>query len=212
MNTRIAIIGAGNVGGALGERLVRAGYPIRIGVRNPDAPSSVRDRFAGRAPVEAAARAAAWAEVVFLCVPAAQAVPAARALGDLQGKVLVDCTNPVAWSDGPVLQPPPEGSVTEALATALRGVRVVKAFNTFGAEIHGDPDLDGVAADVLLAGDDEPAKELVSEIATAIGFVPLDAGPLRNAALLESLAVLWIHLATKGGSGRQAAFKLLRRA
>jgi NADPH-dependent F420 reductase len=211
MTPHIAIIGAGNVGRALGERFVRAGYSVRLGVRNPEAASDVRDRFAGRAAVEAAAHAAASADVLFLCVPAAQAVSAARALGDLQGKVVVDCTNPVAWSDGPVLQPPPEGSVAAALAAALPGARIVKGFNAFGAEIHADPDLDGASADVYLASDDRVAVEAVSGIATALGFTPVDAGPLRNAALLESLAVLWIHLATKGGHSRQIAFKLVRR-
>lgn len=211
MTPHIAIIGAGTVGRALGNRLVGAGYPVRFGVRNPEAASDLRDRFAGRAEVEAAAPAAASAHVIFLCVPAPQAVPAARALGDLRGRVLVDCTNPVAWSDGPVLQAPPEGSVAEALAAALPGARIVKGFNAFGAEIHADPDLDGVPADAYLASDDRDAMEAVSAIATALGFTPIDTGPLRNAALLESLAVLWIHLATKGGHSRQVAFKLQRR-
>ncbi len=211
MTPHIAIIGAGNVGRALGERLVQAGYPVRFGVRNPEAALDARDRFAGRAVVEAAALAAATADLLFLCVPAPQAVPASRALGDLQGKIVVDCTNPVAWSDGPVLQPPPEGSVSGELAAALPGARIVKGFNTFGAEIHTDPDLDGVPADVYLASDDRDAMRTVSAVAASLGFTPIDAGPLRNAALLESLAVLWIHLATKGGHSRQMAFKLLRR-
>lgn len=211
MPPHIAIIGAGNVGRALGERLVRAGYPVRFGVRNPETASDVRDRFAGRAAVEAAAHAAASADVLFLCVPAPQAVPAVRTLGDLQAKIVVDCTNPVAWSDGPVLQPPREGSVAAALAAAVPGARIVKGFNAFGAEIHADPNLDGLPADVYLASDDREATEAVAAIATVLGFTPIDVGSLRNAALLESLAVLWIHLATKGGHSRQMAFKLLRR-
>lgn len=67
------------------------------------------------------------------------------------------------------------------------------------------------SVDVPLASDDAEAKALVSSIATKVGFTPIDAGPLRNAALLESLAVLWIHLAMKGGQGRHVAFKLLKR-
>jgi hypothetical protein len=65
--------------------------------------------------------------------------------------------------------------------------------------------------DVQLASDDTEAKALVSAIATKAGFTPMDVGLLRNAALLESLAVLWIHLAMKGGQGRHVAFKLLKR-
>jgi hypothetical protein len=89
---------------------------------------------------------------------------------------------------------------------------VVKAFNTFGAEIHADPRLSAGPADVCLAGDDADAKRIVGEIATRAGFRPIDAGPVRNAALLENLAVLWIHLALVGGQGRDVAFKLLGRS
>jgi len=211
MKASTAIIGAGRVGGHLGDRLAHAGYQVRLGVRHPAEATELRQRFADRAAVVGTQEAAAAADVIFLCVPAAHAVAASRALGDLEGKILVDCTNPVAWEDGPVLAPPAEGSVAQAIAAAVPGAKVVKGFNTFGAEVHRDPDLGGVAADVLLAGDDGLAKQRVSEIAAAIGFVPIDAGPLRNAGLLEALAVLWIHLATKGGRSREMAFKVLRR-
>jgi len=211
MDTNIAIIGAGRVGGNLGGRLADAGYRVRLGVRRPAEATELRQRFDGRAEVVDTVRAAAGADVIFLCVPAAHAVAAVLALGGVDGTILVDCTNPVDWKDGPVLASPPEGSMAQAIAAAVPDARVIKGFNTFGAEIHGDPDLGGVAADVLLAGDDGPAKQRVSEIAAAIGFAPIDAGPLRNAGLLEALAVLWIHLATSGGLDREMAFKLLRR-
>jgi predicted dinucleotide-binding enzyme len=115
------------------------------------------------------------------------------------------------WDTGPVLTPPDAGSVTAALAAALPAARVVKAFNHFGAEIQQDPALAGGAADVLLAGDDAGAKTDLIGLATTMGFRAHDAGPLRNAALLESMAVLWIHLATQGGMGRDWAFAVARR-
>ena len=155
--------------------------------------------------------AAEGCEVVFLCVPATVAVAAAQAAGNLRRKVLIDCTNPVVWKDGPVLVPPPEGSVTAALAAALPEARVVKGFNTFGAEIHRDPSIGGAPAVVFLAGDDGIALERVGEVAVRAGFAPIVVGGLRNAALLEALAVLWIHLALVGGQGRQFAFGLARR-
>lgn len=85
---------------------------------------------------------------------------------------------------------------------------MVKGFSTFGAEIHGDPSVGGEAANVLLAGDDSDAKQRVAALAEQLGFAPVDAGPLRNAALLENLAVLWIHLALNEGHGREWAFQL----
>lgn len=211
MSETIAIIGTGNVGGALAVRLGQAGYAVRLGAREGKDLGDLVARVGAGASVDTPARVAAAADVVMLAVPGKAAVEAAAALGDLTGKVVVDCTNPVAWSGGPVWAPPAEGSNAAALAAALPGARVVKAFNTFGAEFHADPTLPGGPADVQIAGDDADARRTVGAIAERIGFTPIDVGPLRNAALLENLAVLWIHLATVGGRGRNAAFKLVSR-
>ena len=209
--TSIAIIGTGNVGGALGARLAKAGYAVRFGARAGKDPGELLARAGNGASAHPPAEAVAGAEVVILAVPGKVAVAAATGLGSLEGKVLVDCTTPVGWDGGPVWSPPPEGSNSAALAAALPGARVVKAFNTFGAEFHADPSLPGGPADVQIAGDDDAARQQVAAIAERSGFTPVDAGPLRNAALLESLAVLWIHLATVGGRGRNAAFRLISR-
>lgn len=210
--SKIAIIGAGNVGASLGINLSRHGYPIRFGVREGSDVKELLAKCEGRAEAASVSAAAQWADVIFLAVPANAAEEAVRSLGDVKGKVLVDCTNPVAWGgDGPRLAPTPEGSVAATLAKAFPGLRVVKGFSTFGAEFHLDPRVGDTSVDVQLASDDAEAKALVSAIATKAGFTPVDVGPLRNAALLESLAVLWIHLAMKGGQGRHVAFKLLKR-
>jgi hypothetical protein len=129
----------------------------------------------------------------------------------LSGKIVVDCTNPLTWNDGPVWSPPPAGSVAAAIAQAVPYARVIKGFNTFGAEIHLDPSLGGTVADVFLAGDDAGAKAAVASVAEAAGFTPVDSGPLRNAAVLENLAILWIHLALREGHGRSWAFKKVNR-
>jgi predicted dinucleotide-binding enzyme len=210
-NPRIAILGAGNVGGNLGINLSRHGYAVRFGVREGSDIQDVLSKCEGKAEASSVAAAIQWAEVIFLAVPANAAVDALKAAGDVSGKVVVDCTNPLRWEDGPVHAPPPEGSITAALAKAFPKARVVKGFSTFGAEFHLDPKIGNMSIDVQLAGDDAEAKALVSSIATRAGFTPIDAGPLRNAAVLEAFAVLWIHLAMKGGHGRQVGFKLLKR-
>lgn len=210
-NPRIAIVGAGNVGGNLGIHLARSGFSIRFGVRDASKVKEVLEKAGGKAETSSIPEAAKWADVIFLAVPANAAIEAARSMGDISGKVLVDCNNPLKWEDGPVHAPPPEGSLAAALAKAFPAARVVKGFSTFGAEFHLDPKLGNGSIDVQLAGDDAQAKELVSSIATRAGFTPIDVGPLRNAAHLESLAILWIHLAMKGGHGRQVGFKLLKR-
>jgi 8-hydroxy-5-deazaflavin:NADPH oxidoreductase len=212
-STRIAVIGAGNVGGSLGARISKSGFPVRFGVRDASGSSELLARCAADASTASPADAAAWAEVVFLAVPATAAVELARTLAkQLEGKIVVDCNNPLTWQDGPVWNPPAEGSLAAAIAQAAPGARVVKGFNTFGAEFHADPSAAGAPALVYLAGDDAAAKTRVSEVAKTAGFGTVDAGPLRNAAVLENLAMLWIHLATVGGQGRNFVFAMQRRA
>lgn len=208
---RVAIIGTGNVGGSLGTRLAAAGCDVIFGARG-DPPEGLLERAGARARAAAVADAVQAAEVVVLAVPggAAKAVAAEHA-ARLDARVLIDATNPVSWDGGPVWSPPEEGSNAAAVAAAAPGARVVKAFNTFGAEFHADPSLGAGSVDVPFAADDVEAATVVAELAETAGFTPVNAGPLRNASVLENLAVLWIHLATVGGQGRNVAFKLLSR-
>jgi hypothetical protein len=205
---RIAVIGAGNVGAALGGRFVESGYEVAYGVRNPGAGERARERVNAGAGIRPIAEAVEQADVIFLAVPGSAAVDAALSLGAIAGKILVDCNNPVGWDAGPVWSPPEQGSITEAIAARVAGARVVKGFNTFGAEFHADPTVQGDPIDVQLASDDADAKAVVAAIATKAGFNPIDVGPLRNARLLENLAILWIHLAIVEKRGRDVVFTL----
>jgi hypothetical protein len=208
----IAIIGTGNIGAALGVRFAKTGYPVVFGTRRPAEISELLGKAGPNAKAKTPAEAAKDAEVVFLAVPAPAAVEAAQSLGDLTGKVVVDCNNPLRWDQGPVWSPPPEGSISAALAKACPSAKIVKAFNTFGVERHTDPEIAGGPVDLYMAGDDAGAKAIVAEIGKNAGFLPIDAGPLRNAAVLENVAMLWIHLALVGGQGRDFAFRLVRRS
>jgi NADPH-dependent F420 reductase len=210
-STKVAIIGAGNVGGGLGVNFSNKGIPVKFGIR-PETDVKTLLAQCKDASASAPSEAAAWGDVVFLAVPGSAAVEVARSLaGVLKGKVVVDCNNPLEWKDGPVWAPPPEGSLAAAIAKAVPGARVIKGFNTFGAEFHKEPGRAGVPADVYFAGDDTEAKKLVMEVATKAGFRPVDAGPLRNASVLENVAMLWIHLATVGGQGRDFTFNMRSR-
>lgn len=201
---RVAIIGGGKVGSHLGARLKAAGADVRYGARNPDKPE---DKALGAVPIQAAVDGA---NIVVLSVPAAVAVDVARGLALPAGTILVDCTNPLRIDNGPVWNPPPAGSEAAALAAALPDVKVVKGFNHFGSEIHENPEMAHGPADAYFAGDDVAAKGKVMALAKHAGFRPFDAGPLRNAALLENLCVLWIQLASTG-QGRQFAFRIDKR-
>jgi NADPH-dependent F420 reductase len=209
--TKIAIIGAGNVGAGLGSRLAKSGLEVQYGVRNPDGIGEVLARSPG-AKAASPASAASWGDVVFLAVPGSAAIDVTKSLAkELEGRIVIDCNNPLTWQEGPVWAPPPEGSLTSAIAKAAHGARVLKAFNTFGAEFHADPNVGGAPATVFYAGDDADAKKTFAAVATKAGFDPVDAGPLRNAGVLENVAMLWIHLATVGGHGRDFVLALRSR-
>ncbi|MEM1416728.1 MAG: NAD(P)-binding domain-containing protein [Myxococcota bacterium] len=195
----VGIVGAGRVGSALARRFRAVGVDVVLGLREGrEVPEPLAALGVTGGP------ASALPGLVFLAVPAPAAIEAVAAVP--AGTIVVDCSNPVRWDEGPVVDAPAEGSVAAALAAARPDLRVLKGFNTFGAEWHADPESAAGPATVPFAGDDAEAKAQAMALATRAGFAPLDAGPLRNAALLEHAAVLWIHLATAGGLGRGSVF------
>lgn len=204
----VAILGAGSVGGNLGRRLAECGIPVRFGVRPGKDLSELLADCGGRAEARTVAEAAAGAEVVFLAVGSEEVEDVVREAGGLAGQIAVDCTNPVTWDgpEGALWDPPPAGSVAQALAHAFPDLRVIKGFCSFGAHFHRTARVAGQPVDVPLAGDDTEAKERVAALARHAGFAPWDAGPLVCAGLLEALALLWIRRA-RGGEGRKFAFQ-----
>jgi predicted dinucleotide-binding enzyme len=209
---KVAIIGKGSVGIALGKGWANKGHKVHFGLRDPGSPEAqaLVDSIGFSVGVGTVTEASASAEVVVLAVPWSAAREAVQAAGDLAGKVLVDCTNPLA----PGLAGLEVGlstSAAEQIAGWAAGARVVKAFNTTGAENMVDPVYGSQRATLFLCGDDGPAKTIVTQLGRDLGFEMIDAGPLSNARLLEPLAMLWIDLAVRQGMGRNIAFKLLSR-
>lgn len=209
---RVGILGAGNVGGALGRVWTRKGHEVIFGV-----PSAQSERTrkaiaalggAGRAGTNA--EAGTFGEVLVLSVPWPVARQAIESCGNLAGKVLIDCTNPLA-ADLKGLVVGLNTSAGEQVSEWAGGARVVKAFNTIGAGNFGRTDFGGLVADGFYCGDDTAAKTLAKGLIADAGFNPVDVGPLRNARWLESLAMLWIDLAVNQGWGGDHGFKLLRR-
>jgi predicted dinucleotide-binding enzyme len=128
---RIAIIGAGNEGGNLGRTFAKAGLAVRFGVRPGSDTKALLEACGKDASASDPGEAVSWGDVVFLAVPGTVAVDVARSLAkEVEGKVVVDCNNPLGWKEGPVWTPPAEGSLAAAIAKAAPGARVVKAFNT----------------------------------------------------------------------------------
>ena len=208
---KIAVLGAGNVGGALGKLWAGRGHELRFGVPDPGS-EKIKTLLAttgGKAQAGSNQEAAAASEVVVLSVPWPAAEQAIRDCGDLKSKVVIDCTNPLR-SDFQGLAVGTTTSAAEQVA-AWSGAKVVKALNTIGAGNYGMAEFAGTRADGFYCGDDAAAKDKVKPLIADIGLNPVDVGPLRNARLLEPLAMLWIDLAINQKWGTNHAFKLLRR-
>jgi 8-hydroxy-5-deazaflavin:NADPH oxidoreductase len=207
---KVSIIGAGNVGMALAQSLVRAGQSVTLGVPDPAKHQSRVDALGPNATLTGAEVAIAAGEVVILAVPYAAALSLAASVPDWQGKTLVDATNPLA----PGLAGLSLGTTTsgaEEIARRAHGAHVVKAFNTTGAENMADSRYAQGQPMMPVAGDDAAARRQVMTLATLIGFEAIDMGPLATARYLEPLAMVWIHLAVKQGQGRRFAFARLSR-
>lgn len=207
---KISILGAGNVGMALAHALLRAGQPVTLGVPDPARHAQAVAALGPQATLAGSDEAVEHGELVILAVPYAAALEIAQRRADWQGRVLVDATNPLA----PGLSGLSLGTTTsgaEQVAERARGARVVKAFNTTGAENMADSRYARGQPMMPVAGDDAAAREHVRALATLIGFDAVDMGPLSTARYLEPLAMAWIHLAYKQGLGRRFAFARLDR-
>jgi NADPH-dependent F420 reductase len=205
---RIAIVGTGNIGGTLGRRWA-ARHEIVFGTRKPEG-AELRDLVAAAGAGARAAsvrEAVAFGDVVVLATPWPATLDVVRSAGDLAGKIVVDCTNPVAAGLRHAL---PSGSAADAIAAVAEGAKVVKAFNSAGFEVFADPRFGTEVASLFLCGDDAPARQTVAVLARELGLEAVDCGPLAQARRLEELALLWISLAAQG-QGRAHAFRLLRR-
>jgi len=208
---KIAVLGAGHVGGSLGAGWTAKGHSVFFGVPDPDKPT-VADRVRACGPGTRAgsvAEAASFATVIALAVPWNAAQQALVACGDLRGKVLIDCTNPLN-ADYTRLAVGFDASGAEVVAGWAAGAVVFKSFNQTGWENAGAEYAAGRPV-MFVCGDDEQGKPTVLGLVDDLGYEALDAGRLDVARLLEPYGMLWIHLASAQGMGRGFAFGLLRR-
>ena len=205
---KIAIIGAGNVGKALTSSAIRAGHNVTISSASGDSARAAAAEL-GATAAASDREAVEGAEMVILAVPYTAMDDVLTETGPaLNGKILVDATNP--------LKPDYSGLATEgtsgaeAIQSKVQGARVVKAFNTALAARQVDPKVaGGLRVDGFAAGDDEEAKQAVLGLLEEIGFNPVDAGGLAMARYLEGMAWLNISLQMANGWSWQASWKLV---
>ena len=191
---KVAMIGKGNVGSALGAGLKRAGHEVKFGHRDP------------KEPVLDAAR---WGDIIILAVPYSPVKAVAKEMGSAaDGKVLVDVTN--ALNENGQLAVGFSTSAAEELQKLLPKARIVKAFNTVFAQNQSTGKLAKEQLTAFIAGDDSKAKQTVMQLARDIGFEPVDTGSLAAARYLEPMAMLLIGLAFNLKMGPNIGFKLAR--
>jgi predicted dinucleotide-binding enzyme len=197
---RISVLGFGHVGGHLARLWIAAGHAVTVGLRNGSAHTEAAK--ASGATVLLPHVAAEAAEITVLALPWPSIKETLNSVASWEGKILVDPTNPLR-GDLSVLVPE-SGSGGQQVAEWAPGARVVKAFNTIGAAMYGDP-----AFDIVYCGDDAEAKSIVRGLIADTKMRPQDVGPLRNAAYLEHIAGLWIDLAMKGRVHGRFGFNLV---
>ena len=205
---RIAVIGSGNVGRALGGALVSAGHEVTMS--DADRENAARAAAEIRASAATSNReAVASAELVILAVPGVVAPDVASDIAAVAvGKVVVDSTNPLNESLTDLVYDD-EASGAHAVQRRLPGVPVVKAFNTIFAGRHNSPHEEGVPLDAFYAGEDDAAKQIVGGLVRSLGYRGIDVGDLRLARALEEMALLNITLNARNDLPWQSGWKLI---
>ncbi len=192
---KVTIVGAGNMGRAIGTRAVGGGQGVEIVDRDVAEAQKLAEELGGSATALEAG-APFGGEIVVFAVYYPGIKDAVRQYADqLAGKVVVDITNPVNTETWDSLATPPGSSSAEEVQQLVpQGTPVVKAFNTTFAPTLLGGEVAGQQLDVLIAGDDDEAKRKVSQLVSDAGLRPLDVGPLRRAEQLEQLGFLHISL------------------
>ncbi len=209
---KIAVLGTGMVGQALADRLSGLGHDVTIGTRDPQATlARTEPDGMGNPPFPAWAAdhsdvslatfadAAASAELVVNATNGYGALPALEAAGadNLAGKVVVDISNPLDFSQGfpPTLFVKDTDSLAEQLQGAFPQARVVKTLNTLNANLMVDPAALGAESSVFVSGDDADAKRTVTELLQSFGHTDvIDLGDITTARGSEMLLPIWVRL------------------
>ena len=205
--TKIAVLGAGNIGGTLGRKWAAAGNSVTFGVAHPESEKAQAlqaelGEQVGQVTFGAIADALPGAEVVVFAVPGrAMADTIAANAAALGGKLVIDAANHMG-------EPVPNS--LEDFRRHAPSARYVRAFNTLGYENFADPIFDGVPADLLYVGP-EADQALTEQLIGEIGLRPIRIGDADQVALVDALLPLWFALAIQRGMGRHLAFKILTR-
>jgi hypothetical protein len=189
----IGVIGAGAMGGPLGQAWAAAGHRVVYATRNPAELMELVQAAAPRATAGYTDAAAAFGDVIVLAVPPSAIEQIGRDYGHLmQGKVVIDITNPRLDRDGEITNEWLEMGTGLAMAGYLPGVRLVKAFNTLSSRMLANPAPNGVRIGIPIAADDAEAREIAAALVRDAGFEPVIVGPLARAKEFDRGTPVWV--------------------
>jgi NADPH-dependent F420 reductase len=211
----ITIIGSGNMARGIGTRAVAGGHSVTVVGHKPGKAENLASELENAAQNGASVQATSAGaqldgDVVVLAVPYPAAGSIVQQYGhQLEGKIIVDITNPVDFSTmSPAVAPGTSGA-EEIAKVAPAGAKVVKAFNTTFAGTLVAGQVAGQPLDVFIAGDDADAKATISQLVTSGGLRAVDAGPLQRARQLEALGLLHMAIQNTLNTGFGSAVKIL---
>jgi len=195
---KVAFIGAGHQGGALGFQFARAGHEVMFSSRHPETLTSLVARSGANARAGLPAAAATWGEVIVIAVPYGAMPQIGKDYAPLmRGKVVIDVGNPAADRDGPMANVALGKGTGIASAEYLPGVRLVRAFNAIGSEeVERHAHRAGVKLGVPIAGDDGPAVAIVAQLVRDAGFDPVVVGTLSSARQFDAGTAVYGELLT----------------
>ncbi|MBS1531548.1 MAG: NAD(P)-binding domain-containing protein [Bacteroidetes bacterium] len=213
----IGIVGSGEVGQTLAEGFLKYGYKVCLGTGHPDKLNEWKSQQGENLSVGSFADAAEFGDILVLAVKgdAAMQVLDTADSADIEGKTIIDATNPIEPA------PPENGvlrfftsinqSLMEALQKAHPNARFVKAFNSVGASLMINPDFGSVKPSMFICGNSADAKKEVTDINTLFGYETEDMGGVEAARAIEPLCLLWCIPGFLRNEWEGHAFKLLRK-
>ena len=197
---RIGIIGSGRIGGAVGLQWAKAGHEVLFSSRHPEELTELVERAGPRARAGLPADAARFGEVVFIALPYAALPQAGTDYAPLmQGKVVIDCSNPYPRRDGPMAEEALRKGAGVASAEYFPGVRLVRAFNAINYQsVEQEAHRAGEKVGIPVAGDDQDALRTAAELVVDAGFDPVIVGPLVRAREFDQGTPVYVTNMTAG--------------
>lgn len=205
---RIAVLGTGVVGTTLAARLAEIGHSVVVGTRSPEA-TAAKDDFAAWHAANPAVRVATFAdaaheaELVLNATGGQVAVEVLAQAGDLGGKVVLDLSNTLDFSQGfpPNIAVPQDDSIAERIQRAHPTAQVVKSLNTLNVSVMVHPEQLPEPGTVFVSGDSAQAKATVTALLHELGHTDvLDLGDITTARGTEWLMPAWVRLMSALGT------------